>query len=508
VEERLGSLQLPDWVDNLKTIVHFIFRGWSFDGFFPKHGNGAVAEPGMKTIKAKSDAFHYPRKLSYIYDKLLEDGEYVLPNPELPVVDKGRGYSRLKFVPKSWKTSRSICMEPVPYQWAQQGARLVYEEFLSSSVLKNHVVLQDQRENQKMAQFGSKTNLVDTIDLSSASDSVSWALVKRVFPAGVLKHLLATRTSRVEMPNRSIQDVHKFAPMGSALCFPVQSTLYSAIVAMVSIAESYCLDWEKAGTLASIKDLSVAWQYCFGDGRFPSNQRTHHIPFRCYGDDITCDKDVTSNTIAALMQLGFKVNTDKSFIGSQAYRESCGKYYCQGHDVTPYFFKTKRIDRRINVKALAGIIDHANKALAYGFTHLRSTLINFVLRFPIEGVRPTKVDTLNPVLFSSVEDEGHREESMAIRCTGVRNSHLRVRKFDIDKKYTDTRTYLQRDEIRSITVGPRRSEELSKQYDSYFYSLWWRARYVNADPGGLDPGETVYAADTLFTGIMWRWTPT
>lgn len=505
VEDRLSTLIVPDWVSNVKTIMAFIMKGWSDFCFLPKHGNGAVSERSVWGTESKNETISFPPGIDYLYNKqvslLGEDVSFTIHIPDgTPTMEKVVLSSRLMFVPKTWKTSRSICMEPVVYQWAQQGVRPWLEHGIGQSVLRNHVVLSDQTVNQRAAQYGSKTNKADTIDLASASDSVAWALIKRVFPAGALKHLAATRTKSTIVPDGSTVHVHKFAPMGSALCFPVQSLLYSAIVAMVTIADAYNLDWRVDGSLSRIKNLDVAWNYCFGDGRDLDMGRSAYFPFRCYGDDIVVDNATTSNVIEALTALGFEVNADKSFVGNKAYRESCGKHYFRGDDVTPYRFKTKPVTQRMSVDALASVIDAANRAGEFGYVFLRKHLIQFCLYHDIHGIN-RKPGTMNPVLFSEDEDS-----SLAIYSTNARNNHLRSRNFGDPGK--GTHNDYQRSEVLSISLGPTVKRKLSRKFDNYHYTVWWNSRYYNSGESSLDDSSTVLTADTRGLGVRWRWTPT
>jgi hypothetical protein len=56
-----------------------------------------------------------------------------------------------------------------------------------------------------------------------------------------------------------------------------------------------------------------------------------------YGDDIICESSAYPYVVAFLEKLGFQVNQEKSF-HTGCYRESCGKEYINGIDVTgPYF---------------------------------------------------------------------------------------------------------------------------------------------------------------------------
>lgn len=504
VEKRLSDLELPPMVKNLKRILFWIFDCWSDGPFLPKHGSGAVSEAGIRGINSKNLRFNIPEKIRYLYatDRLLADsnetGNFGLPgmnyeNEGCQVLTS----SRLKFVPKDYRTTRSICMEPIGFMWAQQGVRLWLEDYISKSILGNHVVLEDQGVNQRASAFGSKTGLVDTLDLSSASDSVSWDLVKAIFPAKILKHLAATRTRDVEVPSGQIVRVSKFAPMGSALCFPTQCLVYSAVILTVGICQYFGIDWKDPEALTGV-DLERAYYMAFR--RRLSEGRGALQPFFAYGDDLIVDNAISSSVIEALTMLGFDVNVEKSFFGRSAYRESCGEHHFKGESITPYYFKVKKVSQQVSIATLEGVIQHANKALDYGYLHLRKHLIQFCLYYPIEGLKGYSRMKCNPILFT--EDPN---ASMAIVMYGaVRNTHLRVRKFRVGCSNDDTRAHLQKSEWHSITMGPTVTEMLSTNYDNYSYTVWWRSKYH----GGGSPnnmGSSV-AADALERGIRWRWT--
>lgn len=507
IEDRLGSLELPAFVENLRPVLDLVFQEWVCDYFLPKHGSGAVAEQGIRGVDAKNHAFPREKKVDYLYNKkgslflIDEVGTGNLPSPSVngSARPHSREMSRLKFVPKTWKKVRSICMEPIIFQWAQQGVRLWYEEALSKSVLKNHIFLHDQTKNQQAAMFGSLTQQVDTVDLSSASDSVAWELVRTIFPPKVLKHLLATRTSIVELPNGGLHKMQKFAPMGSGLCFPVQSTIYSAVVIMVGIAQRWGVDWKEPGIFdgLDLKDLfHRTFRRDLSEARSDKDFRFH--PFYIYGDDIIVDHMMTSNVVEALRDLGFTVNGDKSYTGSLHFRESCGGFYHKGSDVTPLLYKAKPVSRRIKMESLVSFISLANRAKDYEYLNLRRHLIQFILHWPIKGVRQNE-DGLNPVLFTN-----DRDESCAILSDTPYNSHLKIRWYTPDERRADSAYLLQRDELKSVSLGPVRKRRLSEQFDNYRYLTWWRSRYHGSGDSLCCESEPM-TADTMEVGAVWRW---
>jgi len=233
LENRLSTWDY-DSVDlaALKRILGKTLPPLSLDGFFPKFGPGSVSEKRVRGRIRKVDAFRYDPIINrFIYGGLL--GHYGLgeslgltPDRTVPnlanwsnVRKKASRLSRLRFVPKDLKTSRSICMESNVLQFFQQGVLDAMLTSISSTVLHSIVRLSDQSYNVSLAEFGSYSAEIDTIDLSSASDSVSMTLVKKVFPPTWQIAMRTTRSDYCILPNGRRHKLVKFAPMGSALCF-------------------------------------------------------------------------------------------------------------------------------------------------------------------------------------------------------------------------------------------------------------------------------------------------
>jgi hypothetical protein len=57
-----------------------------------------------------------------------------------------------------------------------------------------------------------------------------------------------------------------------------------------------------------------------------------------YGDDIICPVSMAEPLIRVLRDVGFVPNQKKSF-WSGPFRESCGKHFYSGHDVTPFYVR-------------------------------------------------------------------------------------------------------------------------------------------------------------------------
>jgi hypothetical protein len=135
-----------------------------------------------------------------------------------------------------------------------------------------------------------------TIDLSSASDSISINLVRELLPPDWF-YLLGRLRSRSFKYKGVTHSYEKFCSMGNGFCFPLQTLIFLA-------ACSAC----NAG---QIRD-----------------------DFRVYGDDIIVRKTAFPAVVDLLGRCGFKTNEKKTF-SKGLFRESCGGDYWQGVDVRP-----------------------------------------------------------------------------------------------------------------------------------------------------------------------------
>lgn len=428
----------------------------------------------------------------------------------LPIV---RGYhgsdtSRLMFVPKNYKTTRSICMEPNAFMFFQQGIMLEFVNAIRNSLLGNFCKIEDQTWNQCGAIYGSENGKVDTIDLSAASDSVHIDLVRAIFPRHWLHLMLASRTSSVQLPDGTTRKVHKFAPMGSALCFPVQSVIYLLVVIyaymryQIGPAMNSLEDWSPSEIRGWILE-NISSHFSANDSYFES--------IAVYGDDIICDSRTTDDVMLLLDELGFIVNHDKSFQGQHPMRESCGIFAFDGIDVTPYTFKVKSFSGRFNARALQSLISLTNLAGDYKLGCLHQTLIHFILDWS-----PPKGCSQNPVVFSN-----KRDDSFAIFSKKPRNSHLKRRYYDPDKmivgdevRASCTHILYQREEVRHYVFVPRkrirpddiRNERQLLHWDWYSKHMAYRAAFLM---GNNHDNDFVTVREDVHKNIVtrWRWTP-
>lgn len=374
VESRLNEFVLPDYSPQLRAIMTEIIKSANAEGqlrfdhdILPSHGGGRVAEVGLATALQKDS--HLSMRKSFLYACLQQTSlSRFIPQNGKIVFAVLR--SRLKFVFKDIFKMRSMCMEPSGVQYGQQSVRWSLERMIKRSVAGRFIRLEDQEWNSDAARAGSSMQHIDTIDLSDASDSVSAVLVRAVFPACVYKWLRLTQSDLVLLPDGSEVKPHKFAPMGSATTFPVQSLIYLCVVLYAYHKRTFGSDAiVTPNSFAELMRLIQDDPWVDPLGGMPA--------CRVYGDDIICASSVTEDVMEMLTQMKFTVNADKSFTGESLYRESCGGHFLNGSEVTAYSFKPNATRGIMTGPLLVSVMDAANRALRYGYGTLRLNLLRY-----------------------------------------------------------------------------------------------------------------------------------
>lgn len=207
-------------------------------------------------------------------------------------------YAKSACVPKSWKTDRLICIEPHGNMYMQKGIG----SYIRRQLKKVKIDLNDQSINQEYARLGSIDGILSTIDLKAASDSISIRLVRDLVPWDWFILFMKARSEVVRLPDGD-HELEKISAMGNGFTFELESLIFFALVD--AVRENY-------GTTSDT--VSV------------------------YGDDIICHTQYSAEVIDLLYYVGFETNLDKTFVSSD-FRESCGKHYFAGVDVTPFYIK-------------------------------------------------------------------------------------------------------------------------------------------------------------------------
>lgn len=314
-EESLKEQDYPqDILDDLNSLAKEVLRDYTLEGFFPSNGNGATAE--VKRGQGQSCKYARMRATSRtaMFMRKYVDGDDPLVDlfhHTSPVSDTTQK-SVYQLVPKGINKKRGISMEPAIKQYLQHAVA----ESLDAHFIKHpelHIALHDQGYNRSLALGGSASLRYGTLDQSNASDSVTNTLVKGITKGTKLfLPLQLTRSLYVQLPpfegrQQTIQ-MEKFAPMGSAVCFPVECLVFSLIVMLAS------------------RRVGVDRYY------------------RIYGDDMIVHADVWDETVRLLEALHFHINMDKSFPPRSIFKESCGIEALSGVDVSPL-----RISRKYDI---------------------------------------------------------------------------------------------------------------------------------------------------------------
>jgi hypothetical protein len=206
--------------------------------------------------------------------------------------------SKLSFVPKNAKTDRPICVEPLINGYYQSGIG----DAIRARLVKAGCNMRDQTKNQRLSQLGSITDDLATVDLSSASDTISYMVVLNLLPLPWFSLLDITRSPSFTYQGKEYP-LEKISSMGNGFTFELESLIF------LTLARSAC------------EQLKL-----------PTSQ------VNTYGDDIIIPSAAYDLLHRVLAKLGFTVNEEKSF-SHGPFRESCGTDWFLGTQVRPVFLK-------------------------------------------------------------------------------------------------------------------------------------------------------------------------
>jgi hypothetical protein len=334
---RVFPVHISKTVRKARLILHRLFRTFDHTDIQPRHGPGTVSTRetlwGKYTWSQVSaritdvyplDAYFYA-SLGHVCDSL----------PEINSVRDGESPAQVLLVPKDSRGPRLISCEPLDFQWIQQGlGRAIVRHVERHPLTRESVRFTDQEPNRMAAKFGSSSGRYATLDLNEASDRVSLGLVRLLFPEPVLTALLACRSLGTKLPDGTYMPLQKYAPMGSALCFPVLALSVWALL---------------------VSSLSVF------DANFVENE------VYVYGDDVIVPTRLVEHAMKTLESFGLKINRDKSCTKG-FFRESCGLDAYKGTEVTPVRFRTPWSSHRCP-ESYTSWISYANSCYERGYSN-------------------------------------------------------------------------------------------------------------------------------------------
>jgi hypothetical protein len=314
------DVRVSHHIDGIRKIVKSILgKAPSLDDLNGNHGPGATfSDPSVRsTIADKMNsvpsmtpsAFWF--LLPWMQTKWGDACRHSSPQRN-PAQVRG---NRFMTAPKDATKDRPIAAEPSINIFYQLSLGKLIRQRLNTVGID---LSGGQDVHRQVACESSITGFLSTLDLSNASDTVAYNLVKLLLPPewfALLDQLRSpfTRMSRKDaaLLGRSSENkevwvkLEKFSSMGNGFTFELESLLFYAIV---RYTEMYNLD----GMVES-KVL-------------------------VYGDDIICPTEIVRPVIAILNFFGFSINETKSFFDSP-FRESCGGDYFSGQAVRPYYLK-------------------------------------------------------------------------------------------------------------------------------------------------------------------------
>jgi hypothetical protein len=228
--------------------------------------------------------------------------------------------NRIGFVPKDATTMRTIAVEPHLNMCLQLGTH----EYICRRLRAVGVDLRDQSANQRAAKHGAArwqdADPIVTLDLSSASDSISRGLVERLLPTTWFEFLDALRSKNYKLGRGEPVEFQKWSSMGNGYTFSLESLLF--------------------------------WALAKACGSLSSSEGTLHV----YGDDICLRRGTAALLIEILSYAGFKVNTEKSAVFGP-FRESCGEDYWADDRVVPLYLREMAFLRPTDLYRLVNRVD-------------------------------------------------------------------------------------------------------------------------------------------------------
>jgi len=344
-------------VERARAIVTKIFKDLDVadPGLLrPRPGPGATNTPVEKHMRYEPHVLY--TQLNDVFD--YHEWFYTTPweaveqaRTFLRLHKKAQKYptSRFKFVHKKVGKARGICIEENETQWFQQALKgALYNYIEKHPITAGRICFTDQSVNQKLALVSSVTRSHATIDMEDASDRVSRDLVMSLFRdlPDLLEMLDSCSTRFIKLPRELYKGppmlVHKYAPMGSGLCFPVMAIVHFALIRAIT-------------TMAT------------------SVQKKDSEDIYVYGDDIIVPTSLIPAIYDWLPMFGMKLNFNKSFFRSH-FRESCGVHAYKGVDITPVYFQytLKSSTTRKDTTTLLSLVSKESALSKKGFEETAS----------------------------------------------------------------------------------------------------------------------------------------
>lgn len=279
--------------------------------------------------------------------------------------------SRITTVPKSAIIDRTIAIEPLMNVYLQLGVDSIMKSCLKKAW---SIDLLSQALNQTLANNGAIDGSYATIDLASASDTISLKICHLLLPPAWYNLLLDLRS-----PTGELQGIRgsfdKISSMGNGFTFALETIIFGAITRHV---------------MRRNKDF-----------------RTIAV----YGDDIVVPSERAHQIIDLLGLCGFTTNTEKTFVDGP-FRESCGSDWFFGYNVRPVFL-SRRITNVLDLFYVHNCLVQLEKRLCWHwdvrFEHTRRLIRKYIPK-KYQYVYGPPSETLDGYLFSDRRIPGYAKD--------------------------------------------------------------------------------------------------
>lgn len=315
--KNLSSHEANSWklIHDVRHFVKSILGSFDWSETKPDFGPGSTSVLRGSRANIVSKLGNLPECTAYGHDRVLleildkmplyaissgivtrERTSVSLAVRHLPIVD----FDKIHFVKKNYKTDRAIFVGPMGNTMVQKGIGSLIRAKLRKYGLNLDKVAPLHGE---YARIGSIDGSIATIDLASASDTLSIEAVRLLLPEDWFDALDSVRVKRSDYGDGKPIFNEKFSAMGNGFTWELESLIFYAIV------------------------LAVRHRY---------GSRSNIVSV--FGDDICVSTNLTNHVLDYLTFFGFIVNNDKTFTDGP-FRESCGFDYFKGTLVTPTYFR-------------------------------------------------------------------------------------------------------------------------------------------------------------------------
>jgi hypothetical protein len=361
-------------------------------------------------------------------------------------------------VPKDAVKHRNIGIQPLFNGWMQLGlGRMIRRRLMKAGVDLDN----GQDHNRALARLASINGKLCSVDLSNASDSIAYMLIRLLIPDDWFHALDITRCKYI-YNDSGTQKLHRFSSMGNGYTFELESLIFMALVRAIA-----------------------ATRGC----KLPKHR------FAVYGDDLLFPKELLADVESLFRIVGFQINRKKTFSDSP-FRESCGADFWAGVDVRPYI-QTKK------VRYVADIVSLANGLQRRGRSSPRGCSYDCGVGAAVQHVLgwiPSKVRRLIACGFTE-------EDSMILSSEHRPGKKLVFKSKDFDLNWYPARAgLLFATSARAVVVEREIGYPEVNIFLGYRSLLQWRLRHICSGESGnghaknykRDSGSWTLAATTYW----------